>query len=127
MRADFGVWYQRGMVMTKVNPFACSQLIYVAQPSNTEEVSKIYSEYPRLFNQRFRLPLSSSSSSSPEATHVMEESWLAADADKFEDWAQIKKMDMGALVIGFENGVTGDAQGSDRRPAGSEQHLPRLG
>lgn len=56
----------------------------------------------------------------------MEESWLAADMDKLEDWAQVKKMNTGAIVIGFEKGGIGNAQGLDQRLVGSEQQLPRL-
>ncbi|KAF2239747.1 hypothetical protein EV356DRAFT_528315 [Viridothelium virens] len=85
------------------------KLIDVAQSTDAEEPSKINSEYPRLFNQRFKLPPSSSLSSSPETATAIEESWLAANADKLEDWAQVKRMSKGEIVIRFERGAVGNS------------------
>ncbi|KAL9087750.1 MAG: hypothetical protein Q9165_006517 [Trypethelium subeluteriae] len=89
----------------EANPFVRSKLIDVTQPADAEESSKINNEYPRLFNQRFKLPPSSSLSSSPEPTTAIEESWLAATADKLEDWAQVKRMSIGEIVIRFDKGA----------------------
>ncbi|KAI9691151.1 MAG: hypothetical protein M1822_008771 [Bathelium mastoideum] len=92
-----------------------SKLIDVAQSSNADEVSKINSEYPHLFNQRFQAPRPSSISSSTEGASIQESSWLAADADKLEDWAQVKEITTGAIVIGFDRGAAGQTKALHER------------
>ncbi|KAI9666149.1 MAG: hypothetical protein M1821_004084 [Bathelium mastoideum] len=91
------------------------KLIDVAQSSNADEVSKINSEYPHLFNQRFQAPRPSSVSSSTEGASIQESSWLAADADKLEDWAQVKEITTGAIVISFDRGAAGQTKALHER------------
>jgi hypothetical protein len=94
----------------------CSKLIDVSQANYTEAGSKMASEYPRLFNERF--PAVKSQSSRPSSADANQEedeaTWLgniignAADAEG--RWERVEPIESGALTIQF-----GEALGPDRR------------
>ena len=85
----------------------CSKLIDVSQSANPDEVSKMATEYPRLFMERFP-PIQHSDSrpsSSGTAIEQDESAWLA-DATKAHgdegDWDHVKVIDPGSLTIQFD-------------------------
>ncbi|KAF2472409.1 uncharacterized protein BDR25DRAFT_258749 [Lindgomyces ingoldianus] len=92
------------------------KLIHVSQATYTEDGSKMASEYPRLFNERF--PPSKAQSSRPSSADASadedEATWLehviGNTAETEGSWERVEPIESGALTIHF-----GEAPGSDRR------------
>ncbi|KAF2795429.1 hypothetical protein K505DRAFT_324060 [Melanomma pulvis-pyrius CBS 109.77] len=94
------------------------KLIDVSQATHTEDGSKIASEYPRLFNERF--PSTHAQSSPPpsaDAAAAAEEdetTWLESiignTAEAEGSWDRVAPIDSGTLTVQF-----GDVLGNDRR------------
>lgn len=79
-----------------------SKLIHVSQAPNTDDGSKISSEYSRLFNERFpplRLDDASEDEEEDEAT------WLGHiagnSAEEEGSWERVEPIENGALTISF--------------------------
>ena len=94
-------------------------MIDVSQSTHTDEGSKVASEYPRLFMERFPPTTYEGSrpSSSGTAYEQDETVWLAEvtkDMGDDGDWNHVKVVDNGSLTIQFDE-VLG--LNSDRRPS----------
>ncbi|KAF2657693.1 hypothetical protein K491DRAFT_314779 [Lophiostoma macrostomum CBS 122681] len=92
------------------------KLIDVSQAAYTEVGSKMASEYPRLFSERFASTRTHPSRPSSAASQDEDETtWLGSiignTADTEGSWDRVEPIDSGALTIQF-----GDAPGPDRRP-----------
>jgi hypothetical protein len=94
----------------------CSKLIDVSQAAYAEDGSKMASEYPRLFSERFpSTKTHPSRPSSADASQDEDEStWLGNiigdTADTEGSWDRVEPIDSGALTIQF-----GDTLGPDKR------------
>ncbi|KAF2194177.1 hypothetical protein K469DRAFT_709683 [Zopfia rhizophila CBS 207.26] len=94
------------------------KLIDVSQSVYTEEGSKMTSEYPRLFNERFPAskPHSSRPSSADGSADEDEATWLGNiignNGEAEGSWERVEPIDSGTLTIQF-----GEALGLDKRQA----------
>ncbi|KAF2117196.1 late endosomal/lysosomal adaptor and MAPK and MTOR activator-domain-containing protein [Lophiotrema nucula] len=86
---------------------ASDQLIDVSQATHTDEGSKMASEYPRLFNERFppSRPQMSRPSSADASGDEDEATWLGNIIGNTNDaegsWDRVEPIESGALTIHF--------------------------
>ncbi|OCK76576.1 hypothetical protein K432DRAFT_445932 [Lepidopterella palustris CBS 459.81] len=96
---------------------ASDKLIDVSQLAYTEDGSKMNSEYPRLFNERFPAPKPTSRpSTSGTGVDEDEATWLGHiignSSNEEGSWDRVQTIDSGALTVQFD-----DALALDRKVA----------
>lgn len=91
-----------------------SKLIDVSQANFTDDGTKMTSEYPRLFNERFpqQRPQLSRPPSPEDSADEDETAWLGNIIGNTTDtdvaWEQVRPIDSGALTVQFGEGLSLD-------------------